>query len=50
MHRVQISGTGLFTPSESISNSELVDSYNKFVDEYNAKNQKEIENGTSTKR
>ena len=46
MHRVQISGTGLFTPSESISNSELVDSYNKFVDEYNAKNQKEIENGS----
>jgi len=46
MHRVQISGTGLFTPSESISNSELVDSYNKFVDEYNANNQKEIENGS----
>ncbi len=47
MHRVQISGTGLFTPSESISNAELVDSYNKFVDEYNTKHQKEIENGSS---
>tara|TARA_Y100001970_G_scaffold288202_1_gene414884 strand:- start:2391 stop:3518 length:1128 start_codon:yes stop_codon:yes gene_type:complete len=46
MHRVQISGTGLFTPSESISNAELVDSYNKFVDEYNTKHQKEIENGS----
>ena len=46
MHRVQISGTGLFTPSESISNSELVDSYNKFVDEHNTEHQKEIENGS----
>ena len=41
MYRVQISGTGLYTPSESISNAELVDSYNKFVDEYNTKHQKE---------
>ena len=46
MHRVQISGTGLFTPSESISNAELVDSYNKFVDEHNTEHQKEIENGS----
>ena len=46
MHRVQISGTGLYTPSESISNSELVDSYNKYVDEHNAKHKKEIENGS----
>lgn len=46
MHRVQISGTGLFTPSESISNAELVESYNKFVDEHNAEHQKEIEGGS----
>ena len=46
MHRVQISGTGLYTPSESISNAELVDSYNKFVDEHNTEHQKEIENGS----
>ena len=45
MHRVQISGTGLFTPSESISNLELVDSYNKFVDEYNKLHHNEIEKG-----
>ena len=46
MHRVQISGTGLFTPSESISNAELVESYNKFVDEHNVEHQKEIEGGS----
>ena len=46
MHRVQISGTGLFTPSESISNAELVESYNKFVDEHNIEHQKEIEDGS----
>ena len=46
MHKVQISGTGLFTPSESISNEELVISFNKFVDEYNAEYKKEIESGS----
>ena len=44
MHRVQISGTGLFTRAESISNAELVDSYNRFVDEYNSEHKKDIEN------
>ena len=46
MYKVQISGTGLFTPSESISNEELVISFNKFVDEYNAEYKKEIESGS----
>lgn len=46
MTKVQISGTGLFTPSESISNEELVLSYNKYVDEFNAVNKKNIENGS----
>ena len=46
MYRVQISGTGLFTPSESISNAELVESYNKFVDEHNTEHQKKIESGS----
>ena len=34
--RVAISGTGLFTPTESISNAELVAAYNEFVRHYNA--------------
>ena len=33
-----ISGTGLFTPDQSISNEELVESFNSFVDLYNREN------------
>ena len=33
--RVVISGTGLFTPPESVSNRELVESFNEWVDHYN---------------
>lgn len=36
--RVAISGTGLFTPAESISNTELVAAYNEFVRRHNAAN------------
>ena len=40
--RVVISATGLYTPSESISNKELVKSYNAYVDLYNKENQEAI--------
>ena len=36
MTEVVLSGTGLFTPSESISNAELVESFNTWVREANA--------------
>ena len=36
MHDTVISGTGLFTPSESISNEELVTAFNSYVELYNA--------------
>ena len=42
---IMISGTGLFTPPASISNEELVASFNTFVDQYNAKHQAEIDAG-----
>ena len=42
---VVISGTGLFTPRESISNVELVESFNAYVDSFNIDNQKEIAEG-----
>ena len=35
MHRVVISGTGLYTPPEAISNEELVASFNAWADSYN---------------
>ncbi len=38
MHDTVISGTGLFTPSESITNDELVTAFNSYVELYNAEN------------
>nr|WP_245362745.1 beta-ketoacyl-ACP synthase III [Pseudomonas sp. BP8] len=35
VHNVVISGTGLYTPAQSISNEELVDSFNTWVNQYN---------------
>jgi beta-ketodecanoyl-[acyl-carrier-protein] synthase len=45
MTRIQISGTGLFTPKEVLTNDELVDSYNKFVEEFNLENKDRIASG-----
>lgn len=42
---VVISGTGLFTPSESISNDELVTCFNNYVDKFNSENEQAIEQG-----
>lgn len=42
---IVISGTGLFTPSESISNAELVNSFNQYADSYNTKHANAIEAG-----
>jgi len=41
-----IAATGLFTPSESISNAELVESFNAYVDLFNAGHAAEIAAGT----
>ena len=40
-----ISATGLFTPTETITNEELVDSFNRFVDLHNAQNANAINAG-----
>lgn len=42
---VVISGTGLFTPPHSISNEELVESYNAYVEKFNSANAAPIEAG-----
>jgi len=41
-----LSGTGLFTPGQSISNEELVASFNEFVRRHNAAHAQAIEAGT----
>jgi beta-ketodecanoyl-[acyl-carrier-protein] synthase len=44
--RTAISGTGLYTPPESISNAELVHAYNEYVRRYNAAHHEAIVGGT----
>ncbi|MFC4700307.1 beta-ketoacyl-ACP synthase III [Glaciecola siphonariae] len=44
--KVILSGVGLWTPSHSISNVELIDSYNAYADYYNETHASEIEAGT----
>lgn len=41
-----ISATGLWTPQDSISNEELVESFNAYADKWNSENAAEIEAGT----
>ena len=45
MTDIVISGTGLYTPEQSISNAELVESFNAFVDLHNAEHAADIEAG-----
>ncbi|WP_439859186.1 beta-ketoacyl-ACP synthase III [Pseudomonas sp. MBLB4136] len=45
MHNVVISGTGLYTPVYSISNDELVASFNAYVQQFNADNAEAIARG-----
>ncbi len=45
MHQPVITGTGVFTPPETISNAELVKAFNTFADKQNAANAAAIEAG-----
>jgi len=45
MSAAVITGTGLFTPPHSISNEELVDAFNRWVDAYNAEHAAAIGRG-----
>ena len=45
MTDIVISGTGLYTPPESISNAELVEAFNSYVDGFNAENADAIASG-----
>jgi len=48
MKQAVISGTGLFTPANSISNEELVAAFNAYAELFNAENAAAIEAGTVT--
>lgn len=45
MIKVAISGTGLFVPSQTITNDELVESFNAYVAKFNEEHAAEIANG-----
>ena len=45
-NKIILSGVGLWTPEYSISNEELINSYNEYADHYNEQNKAEIEAGT----
>ena len=45
MNKIVISGTGVFTPEESITNKELVKAYNTYVEIYNSTNKADISQG-----
>jgi beta-ketodecanoyl-[acyl-carrier-protein] synthase len=45
VHQAVISGTGLYTPPNSISNDELVTSFNAYVHQYNAEHANAIARG-----
>ena len=48
MNKIVISGTGLFTPSESISNEELITCFNAYVEQFNTQNAAAIASGELT--
>ncbi|HPA39669.1 MAG TPA: beta-ketoacyl-ACP synthase III, partial [Phenylobacterium sp.] len=45
MHHAVIAATGLYTPPESVSNAELVEAFNTYVERFNAANAEAIEAG-----
>ena len=46
MHNIYIAGTGIWHPEEKVSNNEIVNSYNSFVEKFNQENKLHIENGS----
>ena len=45
MEQIVISGTGVFTPEQSITNEELVKAYNEYAEKFNLSNKQDIESG-----
>lgn len=46
MYQAAITGTGVFTPQQTITNAELVEAFNAYADLYNAENAEAIDAGT----
>ncbi len=50
MVNIVISGTGLYTPQHSITNTELINSYNDYVRQFNERHANDIEQGKLSAR
>ena len=48
MYKVAITGTGVFTPEQVITNDELVKTFNAYADKFNFENRDLIESGEVT--
>ena len=48
MYQPVISGTGVFTPSQTITNDELVVAFNAYADKFNTENAAAIAAGAAT--
>ena len=46
MHNIFIAGTGIWHPEAKVSNEELVNSYNQYVENFNNNNKESIEDGS----
>ena len=46
MHNIHIAGTGIWHPEQKVSNEEIVNSYNSYVDNYNSVNEDSIKDGS----
>ena len=46
MHNIFIAGTGIWHPEAKVSNKELVNSYNQYVENFNNNNRESIEDGS----
>ena len=45
MKDIHIAGTGIWYPEDTISNDEIVLSFNSYVDNFNSNNKDKIDNG-----
>ena len=47
MQNIHIAGTGIWYPDNLITNDELVNSFNTYVDHFNQANEKDIKDGNT---
>ena len=49
MHNIHIAGTGIWFPEQKVTNEEIVNSYNSYVENFNKINKESIDKGSDRK-